>query len=316
MPDWLIERGIGEDRALLIENDRILAAKCRWHGELHAGQQVEAKLTTKRGSRGTGELADGREILLDKLPRELTEGANLPVVITRSAIAERGRLKLPSARPADTVRTGTADVFETGKTVHRFPAGSWEDIWEEASRGQVDFAGGSLLFAVTPAMTLIDIDGDLGPRELSVKAAHVIGDMLGRFDLGGSIGIDFPTLEAKADRKAVDAALDEALDHWPHERTAMNGFGFVQLVARLEGPSLLHRLATSRVSAAARMALRRAERVEGAGITLLTVHPALKAKLKPEWLEELEKRTGRQVRIETDPGLAIEAAAAQIISHD
>ena len=96
----------------------------------------------------------------------------------------------------------------------------------------------------------------------------------------------------------------------------MNGFGFVQLVARLEGPSLLHRMATSRVGAAARMALRRAERVEGAGITLLTVHPALKAKLKPEWLEELEKRTGRQVRIETDPGLAIEAAAAQIISHD
>ena len=37
----------------------------------------------------------------------------------------------------------------------------------------------------------------------------------------------------------------------------MNGFGFVQLVARLNGPSLLHRFAISRLGMAARMALRR-----------------------------------------------------------
>ena len=96
----------------------------------------------------------------------------------------------------------------------------------------------------------------------------------------------------------------------------MNGFGFVQLVARLEGPSLLHRFATSRLGMAARMALRRAEMVEGAGATLLTVHPALKTKLRPEWLAEVKRRTGRPLRIETDPGLAIEAAAAQIVGHE
>ena len=67
---------------------------------------------------------------------------------------------------------------------------------------------------------------------------------------------------------------------------------------------------------AARMALRRAEMVEGAGVTLLTVHPALKAKLKPESLADVECRTGRTLRIETDPGLAIEAAAAQVVAHE
>ncbi|HCY01516.1 MAG TPA: ribonuclease, partial [Erythrobacter sp.] len=130
------------------------------------------------------------------------------------------------------------------------------------------------------------------------------------------IGIDFPTLATKADRKAVDAALDAALGGWPHERTAMNGFGFVHIVARLDGPSLLHRFATARIGAAARMALRRAELVDGPGATLLTVHPAVKAKLKAEWLAELERRTARRVRIEIDPGLAIEAATAQIVAHD
>ena len=114
----------------------------------------------------------------------------------------------------------------------------------------------------------------------------------------------------------MDAALEEALADFPHERTAMNGFGFVQIVARLEGPSLLHRFATSRVGMPARMALRRTEMVEGPGVTLLTVHPALKAKLRPEWLTEVERRTGRPLRIETDPGLAIEGASAQIVSHE
>jgi hypothetical protein len=46
----------------------------------------------------------------------------------------------------------------------------------------------------------------------------------------------------------------------------------------------------------------------------LRVHPALKAKLKPEWLTELARRTGREVRVETDPGLALEAPSAQIVS--
>ena len=315
MPEWLVEDGIGETRAILMDGDKVLAAKCRWPGELNAGQRVPAKLTSKRGTRGTAVTAEGRELLVDKLPRDASEGSTLDLAITRAAMTERGRYKLPAARPADLVSAGE-NIFENARHVHRFPAGAWEEVWHAASSGESAFDGGSLLFAVTPAMTLVDIDGDLDPRQLALAAVEPLATALGQFDLGGSIGIDFPTLEAKPDRKAVDTALGEALADWPHERTAMNGFGFVQIVARLEGPSLLHRFATGRIGMAARMALRRAEMVEGPGVTLLTVHPALKAKLKPEWLAELERRTARPVRIETDPGLAIEAASAQIVGHD
>lgn len=315
MPEWLIEEGIGETRALLIEGDAVLAAKCRWHGELYAGQTISAKLASKRGARGTAVLPDGQEILVDKLPGDANEGRTLEFVVTRAAMTERGRYKLPAAR-LSSGSTPSENIFETGKRVRRFPEGTWEDIWDAASIGEMEFDGGMLVLATTPAMTLVDIDGDLPPRALSLAAAEPIARALRYFDLGGSIGIDFPTLEAKADRKAVDAALDMALADWPHERTAMNGFGFVQLVARLEGPSLLQRFATSRTGMAARMALRRAEMVDGPGATLLTVHPALKARLKPAWLTEVERRTGRPLRIETDPGLAIEAAAAQIVAHE
>ena len=200
------------------------------------------------------------------------------------------------------------------RIVRRFPDnGGWEDLWSEAWSGDVAFSGGALILSDTPAMTLIDIDGEGSPKELSLAAIPAIAQGLAWFDLGGNIGIDFPTIEAKSDRKAVDSALAKALDHWPHERTAMNGFGFVQIVARLVGPSLVHRFASSRTGMCARYALRVAERAEGAGVTLLTVHPAIKAKLKPEWLDELRRRTGRELRVEADPGLALEAPSAQVI---
>ena len=58
-----------------------------------------------------------------------------------------------------------------------------------------------------------------------------------RHGIGGSIGIDFPTLAGKAERQAVAAAIDAALPQ-PFERTAVNGFGFLQIVRRRPRASL------------------------------------------------------------------------------
>ncbi len=327
MAEWLIEEGIGETRALLMEGGEVLAARLRWPGELQAGQPLFARLSTKRSGkrRGVATLENGVEVLVDHLPPEATEGATIGIKISRAPISERGRYKLAQARcfvvgdklvdpDAKVGMSALHDAFAIGDTARRFPAGLWEEVWSAASSGSLEFPGGQIVISTTPAMTVIDIDGEGSPRELALGAIPAICRALQWFDLGGNIGIDFPTLEAKADRKAVDAALDEALVEWPHERTAMNGFGFVQLIARLEGPSLLHRFSSSRTGMCARKALRIAELEEGPGITLLTVHPALKTKLKPEWLDELRRRTGRDVRIETDSGLALEAPQAQVVS--
>lgn len=313
---WLVEEGIGESRALLMQGDRALAARLRWPGEILAGERFTGQLLRRQGARGLARHPSGQDVLVDRLDRSASEGADYPFTVTRAALAERGRFKLAAARPSDRVTSIAEDVFATGQRVRAFPAGAWDDVWHAASSGEVAFSGGTLLFSVTPAMTLIDIDGDLPPRALALAAVPAIANHLALFGLGGSIGVDFPTLQEKADRRAVDAALEQALAGWPHERTAMNGFGFVQIVARLDGPSLLHRFATARLGLAARMALRRAERVDGPGITLLTCHPALVAKLRPEWRAELERRTARPLRIVTDPGVAIEAATAQIVGHD
>lgn len=322
MTAWLVEDGIGEERAIRVRGDRIVAVKVSWPEELAAGTIVRGKLVSRHAGsrRGTVRLDDGTEVLVDRLARDSSEGAAITLEITRAAIGESGRRKPAQARPTDRAPTPPRPLAERlraagdeAKVVRRFPTGDWDELWAEAAEGRIAFAGGALILSPTPAMTLFDIDGTLPPRALALAAVPAIAEAMARFDIGGSVGIDFPTLSEKADRRAVDDALEAALAGVSHERTAMNGFGLVQVVSRLTGPSLPHRIAADRAGAAARLLLRRAEAVADPGVLLVTCHPAVEAALRPEWRTDLARRTGRELRITADPALALHAGFAQAL---
>ena len=66
--------------------------------------------------------------------------------------------------------------------------------------------------------------------------------------------------------------------------------------------------------AAARLLLRRAERIEAPGVIELACHPALRAAILPAWEAELARRTGRALRWRIDAGLAPAAAFAQAVA--
>ena len=173
-------------------------------------------------------------------------------------------------------------------------AAGWSELLAEAATGEIDFPGGQLRMSVTPAMTLFDIDGAPPLEPLAIAGGVAAARAIRRFGIGGSIGIDFPTLPDKASRNRVVGAFDAALPQ-PYERTAINGFGFLQIVRRRPRASLPERLAFDPHAAELRAVLRRIER---AGPTDPIDHrlPApLIAMLdrRPDWLAALHRRTGR-----------------------
>lgn len=324
MPDWLVEEGIGEHRAARIERGRIAAARIAWTDRVQAGSVVTARLIARTAGspRGTARTDDGEEVVVDRLPRETSEGAPLTVEITRAACDGPGRMKRAQGRLSEAAprRVTLADSLQASGTtvtrVRRFPGTEWEELIGEALAGEIAFSGGSLLLAPTPAMTTIDIDGTLAPRALALTAVPAIAAALPRLAIGGSIGIDFPTLARKDDRRVVDGALADALTDWPHERTAMNGFGLVQIVARSDGPSLLQLAAWQRPSFVWRQLLRRAEHLEGPGVIELAIAPSLRPAADPAHCAALERRSGRAVRLRIESGLDPDAPHAQLVAHE
>lgn len=314
MAEWLVEEGIGEHRAVLVEGGEIVAARLRWPGGLEAGQVEDAVLVSRiTGSpRGTARFANGEEALVDGLPREASEGARVRLLVTRSALHEAARRKLARARPTDGPARPAPTLAQEldARIVEQFDG--WDELWAEAIQQCVEFSGGSLAVEPTAALTAIDIDGNLQPKALALAAVPAIARTVCRFDLSGSIVIDFPGLEAKSDRREIDAALAAALEDWPHEATAMNGFGLVQLVARRERPSLLE-LLDRWPDAAVRLLLRRAERVREPGALLLTAPRQIQRAMAATWELELARRTGRQIRWQIDDTLAPWACFAQAV---
>jgi ribonuclease G len=320
--EWLIEHGIGEDRAILVDRGDVVAARLRRAGPLSAGLVADATLISRAAGarRGTALFDNGEEALVDALPADAREGAAIRLAVTRAAIAETGRYKRAQARPTkDPARPAPtlAQVLAASglpvREVRRFPDDPWPEIVSEAADGHVLFAAGSLQVSPTPAMTLIDVDGTPPPPQLAMAAVPVLAATIARLDLSGSIGIDFPTLEKRDERRALDEALSAALADWPHQRTAINGFGFVQLVSRLERPSILHTVQREPARAGALLLLRQAEGVEKPGVLLLKAHPKVIAATEPNWHGALERRTGRAVRYEADAGLALLGGFAQAI---
>lgn len=314
MAEWLVEEGIGEHRAALVEHGEIVAARLDWPGWLGAGQVIDAELVERAAGspRGTALFENREDILVDGLPRDASEGAILRLLVTRSAIWTKQRAKLAQARLTDqAVRPALSLTQELGARIVPNIDG-WEELWFEAIDRTIAFPGGSLTVEPTAALTAIDIDGTLPPVALSLAAVPAIARAIRRFDIAGSIVIDFPTLEAKADRRKVDAALAAALVGWPHEATAMNGFGLVQLVARRQRPSVLERLDNS-LEAAVRLLMRRAEGVREPGKVELSANSRVKAAMHPGWETELARRTGRPIVWRIDERLAWHASFAQAI---
>ncbi len=327
-PEWLYEDGIGEARAALVEGAAIIEALIEVDGAgPRAGAVVEGRLTTIAipARRGLVTLPEGTGVLVEPLPRHWTQGALVRVAIGREAVAERDRTKRAKGRPAPDADLCdgpdlSARIAATGMP-HRLlathgpdtlEAAGWSELLEQAQSGLWSFTGGELRISPTPAMTLIDVDGHLEPGALALAGATAAGQAIRALGITGSIGIDFPTLGGKDVRMAIAAALDVVLPP-PFERTAVNGFGFLQIIRPRTRASLIEHFANDPDGSAARTLLRRVEREGRTGATTLVAHPRVVAVLErhPDWLGRLGRHLGGAIGLRSDPATPMSGGHAE-----
>ena len=310
LPDWLIEKGIGESRAVRIQGGEIVAARVLLDGIVPAGSVISARLL--RAGKPAIAMADGQEFVLRDGAGPATEGQTIAIEVTREAIPGSEHWKRPLAKlSAEQPRLAAidAEALQFPAPHDRLEDAGWSDLLEEARSGIVAFAGGALRVSPTPAMTLIDVDGALPPLELAMAGARAAARAILRHGIGGSIGIDLPTVQGKEQRTAIGAAVDAILTN-PFERTAVNGFGFLQIVRPRRHASLFE-LAADRTAFEARALLRQAARETGA--VQLAVHPAVAAIIEshPEWLEALARQVGGGVSLRSDARITISGGHAE-----
>jgi len=304
LAEWLYEEGIGENRAILVEDGQIIEAEIELPG-LRAGTVLDATL---RSVAGIAALPEGAEAVVEPLPR-VSEGASFRAEIVREAMPEPGRPKPPRLRPVEApLRPGPTLAERTGQTpaahgADRFEEAGWSELLEEAATGEIAFEGGALRMSLTPAMTLFDVDGSLAPAALAEAGAAAAARAIRRFGITGSIGIDLPTLPR--DRRQAAAAIVDAILPQPFERTVVNGFGFLQIVRRRVRPSIPEILRADPGAAAARALLRRAGRLQGRVAIHAAPRVILQLKARSAWLAELARRTGGEAALFPNPGLAI-----------
>ncbi|MFZ4381054.1 MAG: ribonuclease [Sandarakinorhabdus sp.] len=299
----LIEQAPGATRALVVDGDTVIEAHLRRSDvALPFGLVAPARLLRREGAQAVVQIA-GDEALLSPRPSDWHEGQTRLAQVVREARSDGARDKqarvMVHAGPAQGAPAlaesfpGHVPVSPFG--VDQLAQAGWDAVVEEAVTGLVDFPGGRLLMAPTPAMLVIDVDGDGDLGRLAEAAGLAVAAAIRRHGIGGPVVVDFPTLAGRGPRAVVDALLAQHLPQ-PFERTAMNGFGLVQIIRPRGRLSLLEE--ARRPGFAALELLRRAMRLTGA-VTISgppSIHDWLAA--RPALIAELARITGGRVAVE------------------
>lgn len=299
----LVEAAPGAARALLLNGDIVIEAHLRRSDvALPFGLVAPARLIRRDAGHAVVQM-EGEEALLSPRPADWHEGQTRLAQVVREARSDGARDKqarvVAHAGPANAA-PALADSFEQPTLVSPFGAdrlgeANWDAVVEEAVTGVVDFRGGRLLMAPTPGMLVIDVDGPGDPGRLAEAAAIAVPAAIRRHGITGPVVVDFPSLGGRAARAIVDALLAAHLPN-PFEKTAMNGFGLVQIIRPRGRLSLLEE--ARRPGFAALELLRRAMRLTGA-VTISgppSVHDWLGA--RPALIAELARITGGRVAVE------------------
>jgi ribonuclease G len=308
----------GERRAGLVENGKIVEIHLQRDLHFVLGECGVGRIDRKTPSGAYVATDRGEEVLLRGKSGK-NEGARVVFEITREAIAESGRIKPPEGKLLDELPNATAvrealwDKRLSALGADTNTANSISAAFDCAIGGQSVVGDVIVSFQRTKAGLVFDIDGIGDPLALNIVAATEIARLLRLYQVGGMAMIDFVSVELKEHRKAIADAFDSAsASDRPFERSALNGYGLMQVVRARPRPSVLDHLFGTRIASLsdetqALSLLREAARSSGFGTRRVTARPQVAALLTaPEWhplIAQCERLTGASLQIVADDSL-------------
>ncbi len=284
----------GERRAALVENGRIVEIHIQRDALWALGECGVGRIERKTPS-GTYVVTDDGQALLLRSKTKEPEGARVHFEVTREAISEPGRIKPPeimlrdSAPPAPLI---SKDALWEARLASLGPSvinASIADGFDVAMAGQSQLGDVTISFQRTKAGLVFDIDGIGDAFAINMVAATEIARLLRLYQVGAMVLIDFVSMESKAQRTQIAEAFDAAsvLDPRPFERTAINGYGMMQVVRARPRPSVLDQLFGTRIAALsdetqAYWLLRAVAESHGFGVRSVTARPEVATLLQSE----------------------------------
>lgn len=283
----------GERRAAFVEHGNIMEIHIQRDALWALGECGAGRIDRKTPS-GAYVIADDNSELLLRGKMGLPEGARILFEVTREAIAEPGRHKPPEIILREGVHETLmgkdalwdARMASLGQSVTNASIAEGFDV---AIAGQSQIGDVTISFQRTKAGLVFDIDGIGDAFAINMIAATEIARLLRLYQVGAMVLIDFVSMESKAQRTQVAEAFDAAslADPRPFERTAINGYGMMQVVRARPRPSILDHLFGTRIAALsdetqAYWLLRAVAESRGFGVRSVTARPEVATLLQSE----------------------------------
>jgi hypothetical protein len=283
----------GERRAAFVENGNIVEIHIQRDALWALGECGAGRIDRKTPS-GAYVIADDNSELLLRSKMGAPEGARIMFEVTREAIAEPGRNKPPEVILREGVceplmgkdALWDARMASLGQSIIKASIAEGFDI---AIAGQSQVGDVTISFQRTKAGLVFDIDGIGDAFAINMVAATEIARLLRLYQVGAMVLIDFVSMESKAQRTQIAEAFDAAsvLDPRPFERTAINGYGMMQVVRARPRPSVLDQLFGTRIAALseetqAYWLLRTVAESHGFGVRSVTARPEVATLLQSE----------------------------------
>jgi hypothetical protein len=282
------------------------------------GEHGEGRIQRKTLSGAYITPVSGAELLV-RGKTNLPEGTAITFEIVREAIAEPGRLKPAEAILTDSIERAHLDkayLWERRIAKLALPAFTkpFGDSFDEALAGAWTAGDVLVSFQRTKAGLVFDVDGTGDAFAVNSVAATEIARLLRLYQVGAMVMVDFISMESKQQRADIAAIFDSAAvaDSRPFERTAINGYGLMQIVRARPRASVLDQLFGTRITSPsdetqALWLLREVSRSAGFGQRSVTATPHVAALLESSGMHaaraQAERLAGAPIVIVADEKL-------------